>query len=100
MDTGYISFGAVIAIIGKSGSYLFFGMVSIPFLVMSWNAEPKWLARFFWVTLSASLLCIFPFGFFDLVRKIPLFAGIQTPYRFLSWTMLSIAFQLVWVMTG
>ena len=73
-------------------NFLFFGLVSIPFLLMSWNARPKWLARFFCVTLLTSLLFSFPFGFFDLVREIPLFTGIRHPSRFLSWTMLSIAF--------
>jgi len=107
MKTRYISFGSSISIffpniaiyfrtfmteIFKTGNILFFGLVSIPFLLMSWNAKPKWLARFFWVTLLTSLLFIFPFGFFDLVRKIPMLTGVETPYRFVSWTMLSIAF--------
>ena len=80
------SIGAVVPL----GSTGYFGLAVLPFLVASWRARHRY-RRFFMVLGAFSLLCVFPFGLFDLLRLLPLHRGAIAAVRFVPPFMLAVA---------
>ena len=73
-------------------SHFFFGLVALPFLVLSWKSKETRIKLFFICSMLFPLLFIFPFGLFDLLRRLPFHAGANIPFRLIPILMLGVSF--------
>ena len=73
-------------------SYFFFGLVALPFLILSWKSKKTRLKLFFIWAVLFPLLFIFPFGLFDLFRRLPFHGGATASFRLIPILMLGVSF--------